>query len=314
MSNAIAQTKLSTKDYFNSPIIQEKMQKILGDNTASFTASVLQAVSSNYMLKDATPESVFMAAMTAATLDLPINNNLGFAYLVPYSKSKGKDRDGRWINEVEAQFQLGYKGYIQLAQRSGQFKAINACPIYDGDTEQSIHDRLTMFLPPEPPSAELIGYIGYFKLLNGFEAHVTMRLNEIKAHAMEYSQAYQSGEKDQKKQKFSPWHKHFDVMAKKTVLKMLISKQAPMSIDSKLVDAVQADQAVIRDVNGETHYDYPDNQPQQAAIEMDISDDPNIFATVKTSIANGNLDKRSVLDGSAGYTISNEQRQELLAS
>ncbi len=314
MNNQIAQQKLSTKDYFNSPIIQEKMQKILGDNTASFTTSVLQAVSSNYMLKDATPESVFMAAMTAATLDLPINNNLGFAYLVPYSKSKGKDRNGQWVNEVEAQFQLGYKGYIQLAQRSGQFKTINACPIYDGDTERSIHERLTMFLPPEPPSVELIGYIGYFKLLNGFEAHVTMRLNEIRAHAMEYSQAYQSGEKDNKKQKFSPWHKHFDVMAKKTVLKMLISKQAPMSIDSKLVDAVQADQAVIRDVNGETHYDYPDNQPKQAAVEMDITNDADMFATVKQGIELGNIDKGELLKGNAGYIISENQREELLAS
>ena len=106
----------------------------------------------------------------------------------------------------------------------------------------------------------------------------------------------------------------FEAMAQKTVLKLLLSKQAPLSIVPTLADAVQADQAIIRDVNGQPSYEYADNQPQQAAIEMDISNNPELFNDVKTSVQNGNLDKAQVLSGQAGYIISDQQRQELVAS
>lgn len=286
MSNAIA-----IKAYMNGQGVQRKLEELLGERKDVFLTSALQVVNGNKALQNASPESIFGAVVTAATLNLPINDNLGFAYIVPF---KG-----------QASFQMGYKGFVQLAQRSGQFKRISACKTYSGDTEQSVYERLTAFLPKEP-KGEVTGYIAYFQLLNGFEAHLAMTNKEMASHAGQYSQSFKKG--------YGVWKDNFEAMAQKTVLKLLLSKQAPLSIVPTLAEAVQADQAIIRDVNGQQSYEYADNQPQQAAIEMDISDDPNIFATVKTSIESGNLDKRSVLDGSAGYTISNEQRQELLAS
>ncbi len=286
MSNAVA-----VKTYMNGQGVQKKLDELLGERKDVFLTSALQVVNSNDMLKKASPESIFGAVVTAATLNLPINNNLGFAYIVPF---KG-----------QASFQMGYKGFIQLAQRSGQFKRISACKTYSEDTEQSVYERLTAFLPKEP-KGEVTGYIAYFQLLNGFEAHLAMTKAELDKHAKDFSQTYKRG--------FGVWKDNFDAMATKTVIKLLLSKQAPLSIVPTLAQAVEADQAIIRDVNGQPSYEYADNQPEQAAIEMDISNDPAMFATVKESIQNGTKDKGEVLSGQAGYIISDQQRQELVAS
>lgn len=286
MNNAIA-----IKAYMSGQGVQRKLEELLGERKDVFLTSALQVVNSNKALQNASPESIFGAVVTAATLNLPINDNLGFAYIVPF---KG-----------QASFQMGYKGFIQLAQRSGQFKRINACKTYSGDTEQSVYERLTAFLPKEP-KGEVTGYIAYFQLLNGFEAHLAMTNKEMAAHAGQYSQSFKKG--------YGVWKDNFEAMAQKTVLKLLLSKQAPLSIVPTLADAVQADQAIIRDVNGQPSYEYADNQPQQAAIEMDIRNNPELFNDVKTSVQNGNLDKAQVLSGQAGYIISDQQRQELVAS
>ena len=169
----------------------------------------MQIVNSNSLLQNATPKSVFNAACMAATLNLPINNSLGFAYIVPFQNRKE--------NVTEAQFQLGYKGFIQLAQRSGQFKRINACPVYDTDTEEDVYQRLTSLIPRKP-SGQIIGYIAYFQLLNGYEANLTMTMEELEAHAKRYSQTYKRG--------FGVWADNFEAMAKKTVIKLLLSQQA----------------------------------------------------------------------------------------
>ena len=157
MSNQNNQV-MATKDFFSKPIVQQKLIELLGKNAQSFATSVLQVVNSNDMLKNADPQTVFSAACMAATLNLPINNNLGFAYIVPFRNNKA--------NRTEAQFQLGYKGFIQLAQRSGQFKRINACATYSDDTEQAVYERLTSLLPKKP-IGQITGYIAYFQLLNG---------------------------------------------------------------------------------------------------------------------------------------------------
>lgn len=322
MNNAIA-----IKAYMSGQGVQRKLEELLGERKDAFLTSALQVVNSNSQLQNASPESVFGVVVTAATLNLPLNNNLGFAYAVPYS-TNALDANGRKIplldsqgkpvtksfngrtfpqyeKVVDAQFQLGYKGFIQLAQRSGQFKRISACKTYSEDTEQSVFERLTAFLPKEP-KGEVTGYIAYFQLLNGFEAHVAMTNKEINEHAKQYSQSFKGG--------YGVWKDNFDAMAQKTVIKLLLSKQAPLSIVPTLADAVQADQAIIRDVNGQPSYEYADNQPQQAAVEIDISNNPQLFHDVKTSVQNGNLDKAQVLSGQTGYIISDQQRQELAAS
>lgn len=251
--------QLSIKNFLNSQTVQQKFIEMLGKNAASFTTSVLQVVNSNDLLKNADPQTVCSAAMMAATLNLPINNNLGFAYIVPFKNNKA--------NRTEAQFQLGYKGFIQLAQRTGQFKRINACAIYSDDTEQDVYSRLTSLLP-RPPSGKVTGYIAYFQLLNGYEAHLSMSLEELNAHANKYSQSAKKG--------FGVWKDNFDAMAQKTVIKLLLSKQAPLSIDIPLATAIQADQSVI--VNGE--YRYTDNEAQSSQGQLAVTDEqmPQILA------------------------------------
>lgn len=110
------------RDFFEKPTAKQKLQELLGKNAATFATSVLQIANSNAMLINAEPKSIFNAACMAATLNLPIQNGLGFAYILPFKNSK--------TNTTEAQFQIGYKGFIQLAQRSGQFKRLVAVPVY----------------------------------------------------------------------------------------------------------------------------------------------------------------------------------------
>ena len=296
MSNQNNQV-MATKDFFSKPIVQQKLIELLGKNAQSFATSVLQVVNSNDMLKNADPQTVFSAACMAATLNLPINNNLGFAYIVPFRNNKA--------NRTEAQFQLGYKGFIQLAQRSGQFKRINACATYSDDTEQTVYERLTSLLPKKP-TGQITGYIAYFQLLNGYEAHLAMSVEELTAHSQKYSQTAKKG--------FGVWKDNFDAMAQKTVIKLLLSKQAPLSIDTPLATAVQADQAVIHDVDGEQVFIYEDSQRTQQAIEMNLDNDETLLNTVISQIQNGTLDKGTILSGQGGYTFNETTRQKLVAA
>lgn len=300
------------KKYFESEAIQKAFEKMLGDKASSFITSVLQSVADNKLLASADPKTVFMAAATSAALDLPINKNLGFAYIIPY-KNNG---------QYEAQFQMGYRGYIQLAQRSGLMRNINTCVVYEGDDERDIFNRLTMLMPPVPKSNIIIGFVARFELLNGFNAHYSMRDYEVKAHALEFSQSYRSAEAKggEWKKKTSPWHQHYETMAKKTVLKALISKQAPLSIDSMLNKALQADQAVIRDVNGDLHYDYVDNQdnedyqdaPKLNGQQINVSNNDTLFQKIMSGVISGSIDKRDLLDDKAAYLLSDEQKAKVV--
>lgn len=287
----------STKDFFATPVVQQKLQELLGKNAQSFATSVLQVVNSNDMLKSADPMTIFSAACMAATLNLPINNSLGFAYIVPFRNNKA--------NRTEAQFQLGYKGFIQLAQRSGQFSRIASTPVYEG---QLISENPLLgyeFDWNVKPQGEPIGYVAFFKLINGFTAELYMSRDEIVKHSQRYSQTAKKG--------FGVWKDNFDAMAQKTVLKLLLSKQAPLSIDMPLTTAMQADQAVIRDVEDGQIFVYEDNQPTQPAIEMNLDNDPALLSTVVNQIQNGTLDKADVLSGNAGYIFANEATRQALA-
>lgn len=277
--------QLTTKEFFARSSVQQKFHELLGKNASSFMTSVLQVVNSNDMLKNADPMTVLNASCMSAVLNLPINNNLGFAYIVPFRNNK--------TGKIEAQFQLGYKGFIQLAQRTGQFKRINACAIYSDDTEQDVYQRLTSLLPKKPQGS-LIGYISYFQLLNGYEAHLSMSIEEINAHAQKYSQTAKKG--------YGVWKDNFDAMAQKTVIKLLLSRQAPLSIDSQLNQAIQADQTVIRDINGE--FEYLDNEKPSNKQTVSITNEqmPQVLALTNSMTVEQILDR---------YKLSTEQIQHL---
>src|SRR5690625_610130 len=233
--------EISIKGLLDREDVQQRFQEMLGDRSRAFMVSALQVVNSNSNLKKADPMSIYQGVVLAATLDLPLNNNLGFAYLVPY-RSK-------------AQFQIGYKGFIQLALRSGQFKTISASEIRKGQLVSQ--NPLTGFeFDFSVEGGEIIGYASYFELINGFSKTFFMTLDEVKAHAKKYSQSYQRGS--------GVWKDDFHSMANKTVLKLLLSKYAPLSVEMQ--KAIIYDQGIVKEDGG---VDYADNTIDIEAIQED---------------------------------------------
>jgi len=283
----------SIKAYVSDAKIRQKFEEVLGKKTQGFLASVMQ-VANQPQLKGAVPATVINAAMMAATLDLPINNNLGFAYIVPY-KRKFKDAQGKWSESLEAQFQMGYKGFIQLAQRSGQFARIAATPVYEGQLISANPLLGYEFDWTIPNQGEAIGYVAFFKLLNGFTAELYMSTADVKKHAGKYSQSFKYGS--------GVWKDNFESMALKTVTKLLLSKQAPLSIEMQT--AQLADQAIVRDV--ETNdFDYIDHDESVGAIETKMTVPDAEFPVLLEQIKGGAFEKDYVL---SEYALTDVQRQ-----
>ena len=248
----------------NSAGIKRRFEELLDNSAPSFVSSILTIVRSNSKLQDCSPNSILSAAGIAAALKLPINPSLGFAHIVPY---KG-----------QAQFQLGWRGYVQLAMRSGQYRTLNSGAVREGQIKEI--DFVTgEIIRGEKISDEVVGYVAYMELINGFKKCLYMTIDELKAHAEKYSQSYaydiRSG------RKASVWTTNFDAMAKKTVLKKLLSNFGIISIDQQsaaLATALQADQAVIT----EEGFRYIDNEnggekivPFNEVIDLPEADEPD---------------------------------------
>jgi len=207
----------------------------------------LQIVNSNKLLMSASPESIYNACTMAAVLDLPINQSLGYAYIVPYKN--------------QAQFQMGWKGFVQLAQRTGQYLRINVVEVYDNQFKS--FNTLTEELDADfslDGVGEIVGYCCYFKLLNGFEKIVYWSKLKVNNHAHKYSQAYKSANG------MTPWKDadQFHEMAKKTVLKNTLAKWGILSIEMQ--KATITDQAVINDVD-KLDVNYIDNELEKVNKE-----------------------------------------------
>ena len=217
----------------NHPNAMQRIKDAVGDRAPQFISSILSLVNSSAMLKEATPQSVIASAMIAASLDLPVNQNLGFAHIVAYSGV--------------AQLQIGYKGFVQLAQRTGLYKLLNACPICEGELVS--YSKLTgeiVIDESKRTSDNVIGYAAYMKLLSGYERTEYWPLEKVKAHSARFSQAVKKGKKD------SPWFTNFDSMALKTVVKALLSHWGPMT--TQMQRAVEEDQASHRGLDAPAEY------------------------------------------------------------
>lgn len=258
----MTETRLSIAQYIREDAVSTRLNDLLGKRASQFVTSLVAAANANKLLNTCKPESVVSAALIAASMDLPINQNLGFAYLIPYTLNRNKKDE-----ETVCQFQMGYKGFIQLAQRSGFYKTINASEVKEGEIVK--FDRLSGEIEfkwiedqVEREKAPTIGFVAYFRLLNGFEKSLYMTVEELNKHAKKYSKnfaKYGSG----------LWSDDFDSMAKKTVLKLLISKFGPLN--TQLQKAIQEDQAV----DGE-YEDNPQRKPeltetQEAEIVEEVS-------------------------------------------
>jgi recombination protein RecT len=246
----------------NKEAVKGNIQDTLGKKTAQFVASVASLVNSNSALAECEQRSILSACLIAATLDLPINQNLGFAYIIPYNSKNGPK---------VAQFQMGYKGFIQLAMRSGQFKTINVTDVREGELKGN--NRLTGemtfdWLEKEREKAPVIGYVAYMELVNGFRKQLYMSAEDLKKHGMRFSQSMKRG--------YGLWKDDFDSMAVKTVIKLLLSKYAPMTVDMQ--KAQLADQAISI---GDEGYQYPDNQPVDAKDVANDKERERILAHIK---------------------------------
>lgn len=216
------------KSLLNGDSVKTRFNEILGKKAPGFISSVISAVNGNTMLQTAEPQSILNSAVIAATLDLPINSNLGLSAIVPYYDSK--------LRTTVAQFQLMYKGLIELCLRSGQFSSLIDEVVYEGQLVKK--NKFTgeyIFDEDSKTSDKVIGYMAYFRLVNGFEKTHYMTVGEVEAHAKKYSQSYKKG--------FGVWKDDFDTMARKTVLKLLLAKYAPKSIEMQR--AITFDQATI---------------------------------------------------------------------
>jgi len=243
----------------NSAGIKRRFEELLDKSAPSFISSILAIFKSNSKLQDCSPNSILAAAGIAAALKLPINPGLGFAFIVPYKN--------------HATFQLGFKGFIQLAMRSGQYRTLNSGAVREGQIAEI--DFVTGEIKRgEKISDEIVGYVAYMELINGFKKSLYMTIEELQAHAEKYSQSYAYDLRSGKKS--SVWSTNFDAMAKKTVLKKLLSNYGIISIDQQsaaLATALQADQAVITDEG----FRYIDNEHGEEKIVpfSDIIDLPN---------------------------------------
>lgn len=201
------------KRVLDADSIQKQFQNALRENADAFVASIIDLYSSDGYLQQCNPDDVVRECLKAATLKLPINKQLGFAYIVPY-RTKGA---------LVPQFQIGYKGYIQLAMRSGQYRYLNAGAIYEGMSIKQDYLRGSIEIQGEPTSSKVQGYFAHMELLNGFSKTLYMSHAEVLAHAKRYSAGFsRSG---------SAWQTNFDEMAAKTVTRLLLSKYGIMSTE-----------------------------------------------------------------------------------
>lgn len=219
----MANTNLvALKGYFDNDAVKNNLRAMLGAKAQGFATSVLSVVNNNRLLQNAEPKSIYSSAMVAASLDLPINPNLGFAAIVPYGK--------------QAQFQIMTRGLIQLAIRSGQYERITNAPVHKGELVKCdpFRDEYE-FDVTKKESDEVIGYMAYFRTTGGFEKYFYMTKDEVLAHGRKYSKSFATG----------PWKENQEAMCLKTVLKLLISKYGILSIEMQR--AIKFDQAVVKD-------------------------------------------------------------------
>lgn len=243
------------KSYLQRKDIRQRFEEMLDRKAPQFMASIVNLVSASPSLQKCDPNSIMSAAFVAASFDLPIDQNLGFSAIVPYGN--------------KAQFQMMWRGFVQLAVRSGQYKAMNSSEVYEDEilnynpiTKEIsfVNDfRITSFRNKRK-AEKIVGYYAWFELLNGFKQQLYMTTEEIINHAKQYSKSYQYDLRDKKKT--SKWTTDFNPMAKKTVIKLLLSKWGILSIDMQ--KALTEDQKVFNDNSSE----YQDNPETKIASQF----------------------------------------------
>lgn len=243
----------NSKPKFSVAIKSEGYQKLINDTLGDkevarrFVAEISSVVSNNATLAACDAGTILSAGLLAQSLNLPLAPSLGFCYLVPYA---GK-----------ATFQLGYKALIQMSMRSGQFNRLGVREVHEGEYsgQDEFGDDLFTF-SHDFDNNKIVGYYAYFQLSNGFKKTMYWTVDQVKKHAQKYSKSYGNTSST------NVWRDNFDTMACKTVLKLLLNRYAPMSVEMQ--KAFQADQSVI---NSDGSYSYVDNEEEVEAPKKPTS-------------------------------------------
>lgn len=247
-NQAVANKQKSPSSIMKGILDNDNTKKLLQDslkeNAGAFAASILDLYNSDKYLQQCDPKQVFGECLKAVSLKLPINKQLGFAYVVAF---KGIP-----------QFQIGYKGLIQLCMRTGQYKHINAGEVYEG--EYKGFNKLTgeLDISGERTSDKIIGYFAYMETLNGFSHSVYSTKEEVQKHAQKYSKSYNLSN--------SAWKTEFDKMAVKTVLRNLLSHYGYMSVE--MMNAMTAEQPSETDTLSEN----TDNTVNSEVIDVEYTE------------------------------------------
>lgn len=257
----MAQTNniIALRDKLNSEAIQKKFSDMLGKKSAGFLTSVMSVAQNNALLAKAEPNSVVLAAGQAAALDLPINPNLGYAAIVPYNDKKS----GKCL----AQFQIQRDGWVELAMRTGQVVAIANEVVYEGElVSQNRFTDTYVFDESKKKSDKIVGYMAYIRLANNFEKTVYWTVEKCKTHGARYSKSFS--------QDSSLWKTDFNAMALKTVLKFLIKKYCPKSIE--MLNAVANDQGIydgdLSNVGEATPTNITNDMPTEKSEIVDVEE------------------------------------------
>ena len=278
MTQTQPQAKESTAALMNMLLSKEGYQKrfdeLLGKRSPQFISSIVSLMNADSALMDAfhdAPVTIIQSALQAASFDLPINPALGYAYIVPFRNSKR--------NRMEASFIMGYKGMLQLALRTGVYKRINVVDVRAGELKS--YDRLREDIElefiedeDEREKAPIIGYVGYFQMINGMEKTIYMTVKQLEAHEKKFRHGnYMS----------RGWKENPDAMMRKTVLRKLIGKWGLMSVTYQSADpsVLRAAQAIatgafddedkpdyVVDVNASEAEEAPDQEQSQGTIDL----------------------------------------------
>lgn len=275
------------KSVLHAPSIQEQFANVLKDHKDAFVTSIIDLYNSDSQLQACNPNQVVAEALKAATMNLPINRALGFAYIVVFNNSV-KQPDGTWVKVPTPTFVPGYKGYIQLAMRTGQYKTINADFVYEGEVRKV--NKLTgeIAFDGERTSDKIAGYFCYFELLNGFAKTLYMTVHDMAAYAKRYSPSVKKETTIEQLEKLANtsvvikkvgWEGNFNDMALKTVIRRLLSKYGYLSIEMQGAMAADDDTMNNRDMvldgaNAQViNFDTP-FEPVNAAIAQSPSPTP----------------------------------------
>lgn len=285
------------KKMLNNESIQKKFADMLGKKSAGFITSVINVCQNNSMLVNAEANSVVLAAASAAALDLPVNPNLGYAAIIPYYDSKKRCN--------VAQLQLQRNAWVELCMRTGQVVRIANEPVYEGELVS--RNRFTdeyVFDETKRKSDTIVGYMAYAKLVNGFEKTVYWTVEECKAHGLRYSQTFKKG--------YGLWVENFSAMSLKSVLKHLIVKYLPKSIE--LNTAIERDNASMEgDIDNLTpvYIDNPQNKvssSQQEDERVEFQEATIVVEPTDEELAQQQAEQQAQQDGT-GDLFDNQQQE-----